>query len=157
VTRALIFWCDGVLQRSRQDHRTPLTPDAIEVIGERAAHLRRFAADGWRLFGLNWLPEIAGRELSRDDATRVLARLRELLDVEIEFAYCPHAAGPPACWCRKPLPGLGVLLQHQYGLDPARCVYVGAGSQDPGFARRLGFQFRQAFELFGDVAAPPPV
>jgi histidinol phosphatase-like enzyme len=75
--------------------------------------------------------------------------LRDLLGVDIEVACCPHAGGPPACWCRKPLPGLGVLFQHRHALDPSRCIYVGSGAQDPGFARRLGFQYRGADEFFG--------
>ena len=41
--------------------------------------------------------------------------------------YCPHAAGPPQCWCRKPLPGLGVSLTHRQHLDPTACIYVGDG------------------------------
>ena len=68
--------------------------------------------------------------------------------VPIDIAGCPHAAGPPACWCRKPLPGLAVQFIRRYRLDPARCVYVGNGTQDPPFARRFGFTYRDASELF---------
>jgi histidinol phosphatase-like enzyme len=53
------------------------------------------------------------------------------------------------CWCRKPLPGLGVVFQQRYRLDPSQCIYVGSGTQDPGFARKLGFQYRDAAEFFG--------
>ena len=63
-------------------------------------------------------------------------------------AYCVHPAGPPICWCRKPHPGLGALMIHRHALDPARCLYVGAGPQDPGFARRVGFTFVPADEFF---------
>ena len=62
--------------------------------------------------------------------------------------YCPHGAGPPVCWCRKPLPGLGVLAIERHRLDPGRCLFVGDGPQDPGFARRLGFGYRPASEFF---------
>jgi Aldo/keto reductase family len=61
--------------------------------------------------------------------------------------YCPHGAGPPQCWCRKPLPGLGVLLIHRHQLDPAKCLYVGDGSHDAGYARRLGFGYHPASEF----------
>jgi histidinol phosphatase-like enzyme len=74
--------------------------------------------------------------------------MRELLGVAIEVEYCPHGAGPPTCWCRKPLPGLGVLFIQRHKLDASRCIYVGAGPQDPGFARRLGFQYREAADFF---------
>ena len=76
------------------------------------------------------------------------ARMEELLGVQIDVEYCPHAAGPPICWCRKPLPGLGVTFVHRHQLDPAQCIYVGAGTQDPGFARRMGFRYCDAVEFF---------
>ena len=104
------------------------------------------------MFGVTWLPEIAESTLSHAAAAALFTRLRERLDIAIEIEYCPHAAGPPACWCRKPLPGLGVVLRERHRLDPPQCVYVGIGSQDPGFARRLGFQYRHASEFF---SAPP--
>ena len=74
--------------------------------------------------------------------------MQEQLGVSIEVLYCPHAAGPPKCWCRKPLPGLGVVFIQRHRLDPSQCIYVGAGPQDRGFARRLGFQYRDAGEFF---------
>jgi histidinol phosphatase-like enzyme len=75
--------------------------------------------------------------------------MRELLGVPIDVQYCPHGGGPPVCWCRKPLPGLAVAFIRNYQLDPSQCIYVGAGAQDPGFARRLGFQYRDATDFFG--------
>jgi histidinol phosphatase-like enzyme len=149
TARALIVWCDGVLQRSRAGHRTPRDPEDVEVIDGRGGRLRRFVEDGWRVFGVTWLPEIAEGTMSHADAAALFARLREGLGIDLGIEYCPHAAGPPVCWCRKPLPGLGVVLRERHGLDPAQCIYVGSGSQDPGFARRLGFQYRNEAEFFG--------
>jgi aryl-alcohol dehydrogenase-like predicted oxidoreductase/histidinol phosphatase-like enzyme len=149
TARALILWCDGVLQRSRAGHRTPRDPEDVEVIDGRGGQLRRFVDDGWRVFGVTWLPEIAEGTMSHADAAALFARLREGLGIDLGIEYCPHAAGPPVCWCRKPLPGLGVVLRERHELDPAQCIYVGGGSQDPGFARRLGFQYRNEAEFFG--------
>jgi hypothetical protein len=42
-----------------------------------------------------------------------------------------------------------VVFIHRYRLDAPQCLYVGNGAQDPGFARRLGFQYRDAAEFFG--------
>ena len=131
-----------------------MTPDDVEVLDGRGAHLRRYVEDGWKVFGVTWLPEIAEGTLSHADAAALFTRLRERLGIAIEIEYCPHAAGPPVCWCRKPLPGLGVVLRERHRLDPPQCVYVGIGSQDPGFARRLGFEYRHASEFF---SASPPV
>jgi histidinol phosphatase-like enzyme len=71
----------------------------------------------------------------------------------LDVAYCTHPAGPPVCWCRKPLPGLGVLLVHRHQLDAAASLYIGSGPQDPGFARKLGFQYRDAADFFRPTVA----
>jgi hypothetical protein len=47
---------------------------------------------------------------------------------------------------------LGVVFIERHRLDPSRCIYVGSGPQDPGFARRLGFQYRDAGEFFSSDA-----
>lgn len=148
VTRALIVWCDGVLRRSRSGRRSPVSADDVEVFEERSELLRRYESEGWRLLGLSWQPEIAEESMSTADVDATFERMQELLGVRIEVEYCPHGAGPPTCWCRKPLPGLGVVFIQRHRLDASRCIYVGAGPQDPGFARRLGFQYRDAGDFF---------
>jgi predicted kinase len=131
TNKALIVWCDDV-----------------DLFVERASVLRRYHDEGWTLLGLAWRPQIADKTMTREQADASFARVRELLAVPIDILYCPHGGGPPVCWCRKPLPGLGVVLIQRYQLDPAQCLYIGAGPQDPGFARRLGFQYRDAAEFF---------
>ena len=105
----------------------------------------------WRLLGLR----AGSRHLARHAATAEhvdadYARMQERLGVAMDILYCPHGGGPPICWCRKPLPGLGVVFIERYRLDPSRCIYVGNGPQDPGFARRLGFQYRDAADFFSE-------
>ena len=68
----------------------------------------------------------------------------------IDLLHCPHAGGPPRCWCRKPLPGLGVELVARHRLDPAQTIYVGLDAADRGFAARLGLHYRDAAEIFGE-------
>ncbi len=153
VNRAIVVWCDGVLLRSRSGRRVPLTPDDVEAIAERGEILRRYATAGWRVLGLSWQPEIAEDLQSPAGAAAVFARMSALLEVAIDVEYCPHAAGPPACWCRKPLPGLGVVLIERHDLDPRQCIYVGSGPQDPGFARRLGFQHVEAAAFFAETSS----
>ncbi len=148
VNRAVLVWCDGVLLRSRSNGRAPLTPDDVEVVADRAATLRRHQEAGWRLLGLSWQPAIAEGTQSPTGADAVFTRMNEQLGLDIDVEHCPHAAGPPSCWCRKPLPGLGVVFIHRHRLDPAQCIYVGAGPQDPGFARRLGFTYAEASDFF---------
>jgi len=148
VNRAVLVWCDGVLMRSRSGRRVPATPDDLEVVPARAEVLRRYQADGYAILGLSWQPEIADGIQSRPSVAAVFAALSERMELSIEVEICPHAAGPPRCWCRKPLPGLGALFIHRYKLDPAQCLYVGDGPQDPGLARRLGMPYRDATVFF---------
>jgi histidinol phosphatase-like enzyme len=146
--RAVIVWCDGVLMRSRSGLRVPASPDDVEVIAERGEVLRRYREGGWRLLGMSWQPEIAEGMRSPADVAATLTRMNEGLGVDIEVEYCPHPAGPPVCWCRKPLPGHGVLFIQRHQLDAAQCIFVGAGPLDRAFARRLAFQYRDAEEFF---------
>jgi aryl-alcohol dehydrogenase-like predicted oxidoreductase/histidinol phosphatase-like enzyme len=147
TNRALILWCDGVLGRSRRTAAEMGSGDA-EVYAERGGVLRRYAQDGWRVLGLDWQPEIAQDVVTAAQVDAVYARMQERLGVGMDVLYCPHGDGPPICWCRKPLPGLGVVFIQRYRLDPSKCIYVGNGPQDPGFARRLGFQYRAATDFF---------
>jgi len=146
IDRALVVWCDGVLIRERS-----AAASEIAIVDERADVLKRYARDGWRLLGIGWQPEVAQQAATAEQVEAGYARMRERLGVPIEILYCPHGAGPPICWCRKPLPGLGVVFVERYRLDPARCLYVGNGPQDPGFARKLGFEYREADQFFSEA------
>ena len=130
TNKALIVWCDGTL-------------------ANHGSVLRRYRDEGWLLLGLAWRPEVDAGTQTREQVDADFARIQEQLGVSIDVLYCPHAAGPPKCWCRKPLPGLGVVFIQRYRLDPSQCLYVGSGPQDPVFARRLGFQYRDAGGFFG--------
>ena len=156
TNRALIIWGDDVLWRSRSGQRALASADDLEAVAvpDRGALLRRYYDEGWLLLGMSWRPEIAEGTLSTEAARAAFDRMRSAsaLGVPIEIDYCPHGAGPPTCWCRKPLPGLGVQFIQRHRLDPAQCLYVGAGPQDPGFARRLGFQYRDANDFFNSGA-----
>ena len=149
VNRALLIWCDDVVLRGRSGGRV-LTPEDVEVSMDRAAVLKRYRDAGWRLLGMSWQPEVDGGLQTPAGVAAVFQRMNELLGVDLAIEYCPHGAGPPRCWCRKPLPGLGVVFIQRHRLDPRQCVYVGAGPQDPGFARRLGFAYRDASDFFAD-------
>jgi aryl-alcohol dehydrogenase-like predicted oxidoreductase/predicted kinase/histidinol phosphatase-like enzyme len=142
--RALIVWYDGVVRTSRSGARTPRSADDLVVRTEWRDVLRRHRDEGSLLLGLSWHPEVAAGTMTADDVEAVFARTHELLGVEIDHAWCPHGDGPAVCWCRKPLPGLGVVLIERHRLDPARCLYVGHDASDRAFARALGFEYCDA-------------
>jgi aryl-alcohol dehydrogenase-like predicted oxidoreductase len=68
----------------------------------------------------------------RPDATvDVLDEEVERLSAEISgpvsCALCPHAAGPPECWCRPPLPGLILAFARTRDIDPLASILIGTG------------------------------
>lgn len=130
TNKALIVWCD-------------------DSLADRGTVLRQYRDAGFLLLGLAWCPQIADNTMTAEQVATGFISMQETLGVSIDILYCPHAAGPPKCWCRKPLPGLGVVLIQRHRLDPSQCIYVGSGAQDPGFAKRLGFQYRDSDEFFG--------
>jgi histidinol phosphatase-like enzyme len=81
------------------------------------------------------------------------AALAARLGFDMPIHYCPHGAGPPVCWCRKPLPGLGVWVAYHYQLDVPRCIFVGRSGQDESFARRVGFKYQDADRFFAETGA----
>jgi histidinol phosphatase-like enzyme len=75
--------------------------------------------------------------------------MHEQLGLEIDAGYCPHAAGPPVCWCRKPLPGLLLEFAMERGMRLEDCIMVGAGAADRTMAQRLRMRFTDSGEFFG--------
>jgi hypothetical protein len=92
------------------------------------------------------LDAIAGHV--RDDVPTVAIGWRPDADATlteldgIDVAVCPHAAGPPVCWCRPPLPGLVVAWAHRRGVDLARLTVAGPAPTFRTLARALGAAWR---------------
>jgi aryl-alcohol dehydrogenase-like predicted oxidoreductase/histidinol phosphatase-like enzyme/predicted kinase len=136
--RGLLFEYDGLIRAKRPAH-----PGEVEIFPERAERLRRHAEAGYRLLGISYQPGVA-----EDIARACFARTNELLELEIEVEFCPHGAGPPICWCRKPMPGLGVVVIERHGLDPEQSLLIEASAADRAFASRLGMPTVSAEEFF---------
>jgi len=156
TNRALVVWLDGIVWRSRSGQRTPDSPQDVDVLPGRAELLRRHADEGFLVFGLTWQPEIEAGQRSKQALLACFDELSKRLDLRLDVLYCPHGAGPPVCWCRKPLPGLGVELIVRHRLEAARCLYVGSGNLDRTFAERIGFEYRDQGEAFNSGSAWRP-
>ncbi|HSN28337.1 MAG TPA: aldo/keto reductase, partial [Kofleriaceae bacterium] len=128
-TPVAIVELDNLIWRGRPRTRVELLPGARD----RLAALRD---RGFELAGTAWQPE--------PFHPAVDAELAELLGMSIAVARCTHPGGPPVCWCRKPLPGLALLLAHQYGFSLAGSIHVGHTPADRGFAIRAGLAFEDA-------------
>lgn len=121
---ALIVELDGIVWRPR-----PTSADVKLVDGARE-QLAKWHQAGRLLAGTTW-----------QTSPLADARLRELLDLPIEILRCSHPAGPPVCWCRKPMPGLAIAFARAHDVDLARSIHVGHGPADRGFALRAGLVY----------------
>ena len=68
-------------------------------------------------------------------------RLAATVSGPVESALCPHAAGPPSCWCRPPLPGLPLAFAREHGVDPACSFLIGSAPAHRTLATTLGASF----------------
>ena len=89
TARAVVVWCEGILRRSRSGRPSPSSADDVEVLVERAATLRRYRDEGWRLLGLSWQPGLAEGTIDREAVDAEFARMREILGVDIEVEDLP--------------------------------------------------------------------
>lgn len=123
--RALVFDFDEVIA---------LGPQQLEA-------LRRRASEGWHLFAHAWRPQMARSKTIPVEVDAGAAQLRASLGCEIDVACCPHDAGPPACWCRKPIPGAALEFARRRGVSLNRSIVVGTSAADRTMTERIGARF----------------
>ncbi len=78
---------------------------------------------------------------SSDALASCVARLAAAVSGPVESALCPHAAGPPSCWCRPPLPGLPLAFGRAHGADLSRSILLGTGPAHRTLATTLGARY----------------
>lgn len=122
--RAAIFELDNLVWHGRPRGPIALIPGARERIFE-------YRANGYAIAGTCWQPE---------SFTAVADEMLREAVGEISIARCTHPAGPPVCWCRKPMPGLALALARAHGYSLADSVHIGRGPADRNFALAAGLQ-----------------
>ena len=105
---------------------------AVDALACDPSLLREAERAGTPIFGIAWLPDT-----DETSAAAFFTRANEQLGVAVSWSYCPHPAGPPVCWCRKPLPGLVLAIAHAHSIDLARSRLIGASPADRTLASRL--------------------
>jgi aryl-alcohol dehydrogenase-like predicted oxidoreductase len=138
-------------QRAPNVTRRALVLDVDDLEPSRLAVLERHVRDGWLLFAHAWRPQVARGAMTAADVEAELARVREALGLEIWLAHCPHDAGPPVCWCRKPLPGSVLEFALRNGVSLEQSLIVGHSAADRTMAERLGAEYRESGAFFGDA------
>lgn len=154
-TRPAVFIeFDGGLCVSARGDGVALHADDVVVVADQREFVERQVAEGRRVIGLAWRPQVEQGTVDVATAQAAFDRVRDLHAGVIDILWCPHVAGPPVCWCRRPLPGLVIAAALSDGLDPSRSLMIGRPPADRTLAERLGMAFRDVSEMFGPQ--PPP-
>lgn len=146
--KALFLEFDEVLCNGPEPGSPALSADAVHMLPERRARIADRAAAGWIICAIAWRPQLASEATDGAEVRAAFHRVRELLGVEIDIAWCPHPAGPPVCWCRKPLPGLVLELAERHDIALGESLLIGRASADRTLAERLGIEYAEHHEFF---------
>lgn len=148
TNKSLILDYDGNLRDSLGEHDYPTKISEIKLLPGRKERIQEYVDQGFILTGVSNQSGVSKDILSYQDAVDCFEHTNDLLGHKIDYYFCPHSVPPVKCYCRKPHPGLGVMLIEKYKLDPAQCIFVGDQTTDKTFAERCGFQFIHTDEFF---------
>lgn len=149
TNKAIIVDYDGTLRECiNGNDKYPVIESQIEIKPNRKKILDEYKKKGYRLLGISNQSGVAKGELTYDKAVELFQHTNKLLGVDIEFQFCPHQSAPIACYCRKPMPGLGVDFIIKHKLKAKDCIFVGDMTTDKTFASRAGFQYMDQAEFF---------
>jgi histidinol-phosphate phosphatase family protein len=149
TAKGVLLDVDGTLRRTKSGEKFPLNPDDIEILPGRHEKLARLVNDGYQLFFVSNQSGVASGTTTLENVRACFERTRDLLQVPImEVAFCPHPAFPVGCYCRKPLPGLGVYLAWKHQLALNELLMVGDMDSDGQFAVSLGASYARAESFF---------
>lgn len=147
--KALLLDYDGTLRKTKSGDKYPKSPDDVEILPGRREVLERYVRDGYRLLGVSNQGDVSRGKLTMEAAIACFQRTNELLGLDIEIGFCPHNPQPINCYCRKPMPGIGVAYIEKYKLDRASTLMVGDMTTDKTFAARVGIKYVDASAFFG--------
>jgi D-glycero-D-manno-heptose 1,7-bisphosphate phosphatase len=120
---------DGAAASPRRAAEFRITEGAAEAVdGLRQA--------GFLVFVVTNQPDLARGSLEPAEHDWIMAALRAAVTID-DIAICPHDDAD-GCGCRKPEPGLLLMLAERHGVDLARSVLVGDGWRDIEAGRRAG-------------------
>lgn len=125
-----------------------LSAGDVAVDRSRAIRLGRYREEGWRIFVHMWRPQVERKETTTSDVEECIRALRVELGNQVDVACCTHDAGPPACWCRKPVPGSVIEFAMRRSVALDRSIVVGSSAADRTMAERVGAAFERTDVFF---------
>ncbi|MBS0657687.1 MAG: HAD-IIIA family hydrolase [Verrucomicrobia bacterium] len=148
--KGLLLDVDGTIRQTVSGEIYPRDPADVALLPGRREVLQRWLDDGYQLFFVSNQSGVASGNVTAEAVEACFARTVELLGLPVtEIAYCPHPAFPAGCFCRKPLPGMGIFLSDRHGLAREHLVMVGDMASDQQFAESLGARFVHTNDFFG--------
>ena len=130
--QAVFFDRDGVLTHPKKSSSglpiSPLEGEALEIVNQLEAPIRKLHDSGVYLFVVSNQPEVARERLSHAWLEFQDGQLNSAFPLH-RIANCTHDS-IDKCHCRKPRTGMLEHLAAQYDLDPQRTVFVGDRATD---------------------------
>lgn len=146
--KAIFVDYDGTLRVTKSGSKWPTDPADVKILPGRAKTLARYKEDGYLIFGVSNQSGISDNNPTEDIARKCFEATNKQLGISIPYSFCPHHAAPISCYCRKPMPGLGIDFVFRHDLNPAQCIMVGDQTTDETFAKRCGFAYESAESFF---------
>lgn len=147
--KGLLLDVDGTLRKTKSGEIYPTDPADIEILPGRRETLQRWIDDGYKLFFVSNQSGVASGNVTEDVVRACFDKTIELLGLPItDVAFCPHPAFPAGCFCRKPMPGLGIHLAKKHQLALKELVMVGDMDSDEQFATAIGARYVHAEAFF---------
>jgi HAD superfamily hydrolase (TIGR01662 family) len=153
--RAVLLDLDGTVRVTRSGAPYPRTPDDVVLLPGRRERLSALHEQGWLLLGVSNQSGVGSGHVSAEAVEACFEATRSALGLPFPIKWCPHPPGRDACWCRKPMPGLGVWWIESEGLDREACVMVGDRDSDRTFAANLGVRFETPEAFFESPPEAP--
>ena len=145
----LLLDVDGTLRETISGEHYPRHPDDVRILPGRTEVLSNWIAAGYELFFVSNQSGVASMRVGHDMVQAAFFRTQKMLNVPVnEVVYCPHPHHPVGCFCRKPMPGLGVYLMERHQLGCESLVMVGDRETDAEFAAGLGITYHDADDFF---------
>jgi len=144
--KAIIFDLDGTLRTSKAGNKYPIVKEDIQIIPGTVDKVKKLRADGFKLFALSNQSGVHSGKITYDEVEALCKYTLEPFG-GMWFKFCPHRP-MVSCYCRKPMPGVGVELMEKFGIDPNQTTMVGDMKSDETFAKRCGFNFEYAERFF---------
>ncbi len=148
INRAIFFDLDTI-RYHQSGYKVPTSKEDIQIYPHRLDYLRNWKNQGYLLIAISNQNAIGKERLTNNDVKANFVYTNHLLDNIIDdFGYCPHDTYPIQCYCKKPMPGLGVEFVEKYKIDVSSSHMLCSETADKTFAKRCGLNPIEAEETF---------